>query len=145
MENTMPTVYVSGKATTSNEQLGSETVVETILRRLSELGILPVYDWTQADVQKPYLTFDDRNRPAAEAMLRAIQEADIFVLVMGGEVYGAIGEFVGYCTSHVVLHRHAYVLGHPEQFRQSLFMCLPGVKIVQTIDELIVDIEQLVK
>ena len=42
MTAVMPTVYVSGKATTT--ATGSEDAVQEVLRRLAEFGILPILD-----------------------------------------------------------------------------------------------------
>lgn len=143
MTAVMPTVYVSGKANTT--ATGSEDAVQEVLRRLAEFGILPILDQTTLEgIQKPYLTFRYQNESAAKAMLKAAGEADIFVLIMGGEVYGAIGEFMAYCQAHEPAHIIAYVLGDPDVFRQSIFMCLTGVMVVETVDELIDDIIRLI-
>jgi len=135
---------VAGKV--QDGTFGAEDAVQHILRELQLIGIEPTFDWTtqQQKIQKPYLAHRSQNRESAETMLRATAEADIFVLVMGGEVYGAIGEFLAYCQAHTPSHRLAYVLGNPDEFRQSLFMCLNGVIVVETIEDLVAEITRLV-
>lgn len=131
-------VYVAGKVAEDNSS------IQDVVGRFEKAGFTISYDWTRAKgIQKPYLDHAKRNAAAAEDMRNGVKVCEVFVLLCGGDIYGAMAEF-GMALAAVIpeafSQRRIYVVGLPEQMRQSIFFTLPDVMVCETVDEVLADL-----
>lgn len=130
----MRCAYISGR-------VGKESAVIELHQVLQRHEFSITYDWTTADIRKPYLLHTTHNRPFAEAMRQGACEAEIFILFWHPTLLGALIELgmslgTGYVTAET---RRVYIIG--QDIRESLFYTLPEVTICQTTDDVIRDLK----
>lgn len=131
-------VYVAGKVAENN------TSIQEVIGRFQKAGFTISHDWTRAKgIQKPYLDHTERNAAAAEDMRNGVKLCEVFVLLCGGDIYGAMAEFgmaLAAVIPEVFGQRRIYVVGLPEQMRQSILFTLPDVMVCETVDEVLTDL-----
>lgn len=127
-------VYVAGKVGAGTDS------VKNLLTQLEDMGYEVAYDWTEATgIKKPYLKNTQRNRPFAEKMLHGAGSSNVFILLAGENILGALIEFgIALGNSLMEANFRAYVVTEGvETLRESIFYCLEEVTIVDTVDELL--------
>lgn len=115
--------YVAGKA--GKGENDARSAANLLQRR----GWHWTMDWTTAAVNKPYLSDPERNSHAARAMLDAVRTSDLVVLCADDSMFGALVEVGAALGAGAAVA----VLG---SCRESVFWCLPNVRLVDDLDSL---------
>lgn len=125
----MSAVYLAGRVSWGSHVIGDfgkelEARGHIITCKWWELGRLP----------QPYLKHPEASKQAAEMMIEAVTESDIFILFAEDDLLGASTEF-GFALADTTKPRKILVL-LPEDTRQSVFYAYPQVSVVSSIDEI---------
>lgn len=131
-------VYVAGKVSDDNSS------IQDVITQFRQAGFAISHDWTRASgIEKPYLEHVEWNRAAAEAMRAGVKRSEVFVLLCGGDIYGAMVEF-GMAISEPLQdpfsRRRIYVVGDPKELRQSIFFTLLEVTVCESVEEVLADL-----
>lgn len=127
----MTTFYLAGRLDSGEEGIASfaaelEARGHTVLEQWWKLGRLP----------KPYLAHVDTSAPAAEAMIKAAAESDVYVLFPEDNILGAAVEFGAALQSARTNPAKRIYLVAESSFRQSVFFAHPAVTILESASEL---------
>jgi hypothetical protein len=120
-------IYLSGRLDT-----GEATIAE-LATELEDRGhrILEPW-WTMGRLPKPYIANPETSGPAAEAMIRAAHQCDVFILFPTNDILGAAVEFGAALAAG---QKEIYVIG-AGPLRQSVFYAHPRVKNLASLAEL---------
>ena len=125
------TFYIAGKVGASEEE------VARLRSFLEEAGYVSIFDWSGLHVKKPYLVHIHENAPIAEAMMKASDECDIFVLLVGGDLYMAMSEYGAALNARRRgKEKDIYVVLLSEGSRQSLAFAHEHVLVCHSLAEL---------
>lgn len=122
--------YVAGKVG------GGEDMARLVADRLMARGWQWSLDWTSVPVAVPYLGHVEQNRAVAEGMRRAAASSDLVVLVAGERLLGAlieVGVALGAGADVAIFGR----------VRESVFWCLPEVRLLDDLEALEVLAERI--
>lgn len=125
------TLYLAGRLDSGEKGIAAiaaelEGRGHTVLEQWWKLGRLP----------KPYLAHPKSSAPAAESMVKAAAESDVYVLFPAGEILGAAVEFGAALQSARTNPAKRIYLVAEGSFRQSVFFAHPAVTILQSVSEL---------
>ena len=118
-------LYVAGKYGTKRVSSLMQDIVDSPDHELT-------CDWRMLPADyKPYFKNVGKNRPLADQMAQAVKDADIFILVLGDNLYGAMVE-LGVALAEgkrvwIGLEFDA-ASGRELEHRKSIFMCASNVK-----------------
>jgi hypothetical protein len=85
---------------------------------------------------KPCLDNPHSSAPAAEAMIRAAHESDIFILTPTDDILGAAVEFGAAIASTYENPNKQVIVINPWEFRQSVFYAHPAVIAVRGLGQI---------
>jgi len=96
----------------------AEAIVQGLHREMASRGYLNTYDWIGQKIERPFSLHPEVSVPAAQEMVSAVKNADIFILVFVGGMTGALIE------TGIALAEATTVFGKPlpSTFRKQLFL-----------------------
>jgi hypothetical protein len=123
--------YVAGRV---HEQASAQEVG----RLLAEFGLEISFDWTTAEVRRPYEQYRDEAAAAALKMIEGARSCQFFVLLWDESLYGAhweAGAALGASLSgYAGSPQRIYIVG--KKRRVSIFEMIPVVRTVESLDGL---------
>lgn len=127
----MTTFYLAGRLDSGEANIASlaeelEERGHTVLEQWWKLGRLP----------KPYLAHPDTSAPAAEAMVKAAAESDVYVLFPEDNILGAAIEFGAALQSARTNAAKRIYIVTAGSFRQSVFFAHPAVTLLESVQQL---------
>jgi hypothetical protein len=132
------TVYIAGKC----GDVQPDELIDHLAACFESLGY-HLLDWRTLSVTKPYLDPSEANIRSAQKMLDWAYKADAFVLIGHGQNYMAHIELGAAIASLNAKPEKTVFVLLESGVRQSLAYCHPGVTLVRSIKELVVELQKL--
>jgi hypothetical protein len=125
-------IYIAGKLTEGEEAISNfasslEAAGHEVIEKWWEKGILPT----------PYLDNYDSSSSAAQTMISAAYECDVYVLFPSDRILGAAVELGAAIASTLGRSGKQIFILEPSSFRQSIFYAHPTVVPVNSVEEII--------
>lgn len=124
--------YVASKAGEDNSH------VEQAVGALENIGLTPSFDWTQVDVKKPYRDNHETNRLIAQQMAHAVGRSEYVIFLDAPNVFGGLLEL-----GMAISESSQSLVWVVNPSRESIFWCLPYVRVVDSFDEVLTEITEL--
>lgn len=127
----MKNIYLAGKLHTG------EGHISELSEELEHRGHTVIEKWFLEDtLPKPYLDNPHTSGPAAEAMVRAAYQSDVFILHPTDTILGAAVEFGAALASTETRDDKKVIIVNPFEVRQSVFYAHPAVLAIHGLAEL---------
>ena len=127
----MKNIYLAGRLDTGEGHIGEFS------EELESRGHTVIEKWfVEGRLPKPYLDNVDTSAPAAEAMLWAAYQSDVFILHPTDDILGAAVEFGAALASTEGREDKKVIVVNPFEVRQSVFYAHPAVIAVRGLAEI---------
>jgi hypothetical protein len=124
-------IYLAGRLDTGEGALSDfSEELESRDHRIVEKWFL------EGRLPKPYLDHTEITAPAAQAMIKAAFESDVFVLFPTDDILGAATELGAAIASSLIKKQKQVLVVNPWEVRQSVFYAHPAVIAVQGLDQI---------
>ena len=119
-------IYLAGKIDSG------ELSIDDFSSELESRGHRVIEKWWEKELlPKPYLQYPDTSMPAAEAMIDAAYESDVFILFPEDTILGAAVELGAAIASTRDNTDKQIFIVNPSEVRQSVFYAHPSVLAVE--------------
>lgn len=124
--------YISSRVKDKNK-------AQEITKDLKEQGHEITLDWTHFDSLKPYDEYEDKSKEHAVSFVKAIEEADVFILISNEAGTGMYTELGIALKQYLDSDKpKLYIIG--DYLSRSVFFFHPSVKRVDNFEDVLEDL-----